>query len=269
MIHLKNQQVKNQYPTLYRIVTNAVRRNKIPHAYLIAGQHHLKQLALWMSSVLTLASVDSEQIDQMIENIQEFGNEDVILLDGEEKSIKKEEMIEAMRQLNLTSKQTDGVKTLIVHHVDHGSPAALNAFLKSLEEPSSNDVHFILTTDNVNQVLPTILSRCLVVNLSRSITEEIDLNEEIQSYVESFLETMDENLDRAIVELQLLQISDRHLLEQFFYKLYQQAQKLALDQPRYLHLATVSNAMLSKITRSVNPALLIDEFGYRMKEEIL
>lgn len=264
---MKTDKIQQQYPILYRIVKNSVQRQKIPHAYLLVGQHHLLELAYWMSSVRIIESVKTTEVDHVLNQIKAHGNEDVLVLNGEHQSIKKDDVTEALRQLNLTSKQANGVKCLIVHHVDHGTPAALNAFLKGLEEPSSHDVHFILTTDNVNQVLPTIVSRCLVVNLASTVVEEIEVDEEVAHDVDAFINKMWDQLDVAIVELQLLNISDRNLLEQFFYHMYRRAQKLALEDARYLHLATVTNDMLSKINRSVNTALLMDEFGYRMKEE--
>lgn len=60
--------------------------------------------------------------------------------------------------------------------VDEASAETLNAFLKNLEE--KNNFTFILTARSKGRVLPTILSRCLVVKaelpeVSKEITQKI------------------------------------------------------------------------------------------------
>ena len=57
-------------------------------------------------------------------------------------------------------------KVFIIKNIENGMEAAQNKLLKTLEEPASN-VYFILTTSNVNLVLPTIRSRCNKVELGK------------------------------------------------------------------------------------------------------
>lgn len=57
-------------------------------------------------------------------------------------------------------------KIFILRNIDEGTEQAQNKLLKTLEEPASN-VYFILTTGNINQVLPTIRSRCNKIELSK------------------------------------------------------------------------------------------------------
>lgn len=53
-------------------------------------------------------------------------------------------------------------KVFILEDVDRMQPASANALLKTLEEPTS-DTTFILLTNNHQEILPTILSRCVVL----------------------------------------------------------------------------------------------------------
>ena len=55
-------------------------------------------------------------------------------------------------------------KVYIIDEVHMLSSAAFNAFLKTLEEPPEYAVIMLLTS-NVNSLLPTILSRCVVLNM--------------------------------------------------------------------------------------------------------
>jgi DNA polymerase-3 subunit delta' len=57
-------------------------------------------------------------------------------------------------------------KVFILRNIDQGTEQAQNKLLKTLEEPAHN-VYFILTTSNINQVLPTIRSRCNKIELAK------------------------------------------------------------------------------------------------------
>mgnify|MGYP000854895074 CR=1 FL=1 len=58
-------------------------------------------------------------------------------------------------------------RIIIINPADQMSEAAQNALLKSLEEPNAN-THFLLVTENEQQLLATIRSRCQVLTLHRT-----------------------------------------------------------------------------------------------------
>ena len=62
----------------------------------------------------------------------------------------------------------------VIHDFDHVSIEAQNAFLKTVEEPQER-LSFILMAGNEDKVLPTIKSRCLVIQSGGKIkvTDEI------------------------------------------------------------------------------------------------
>ena len=64
-------------------------------------------------------------------------------------------------------------KVFIIKNFEASMEAAQNKLLKTLEEPQSN-VYFILTTSNVNLVLPTIRSRCNKIELGRLDRDKIE-----------------------------------------------------------------------------------------------
>lgn len=73
------------------------------------------------------------------------------------------EKISDVRQLNSFSKLSVArPTTILIKNIDKASTEALNAFLKNLEEPQPN-LSFILTCASINNVLPTIVSRCQVI----------------------------------------------------------------------------------------------------------
>lgn len=68
--------------------------------------------------------------------------------------------------------QTGKYKIYIIDEVHMLSPAAFNAFLKTLEEPPSYAI-FILATTEKHKILPTILSRCQIFDFNRIRTADI------------------------------------------------------------------------------------------------
>lgn len=75
--------------------------------------------------------------------------------------------IEDARNLNKLLRLSFNEKTLIVcRDIQNATEEALNAFLKNLEEPQEN-IYFALTTTNISQVLPTIVSRCQIIKGER------------------------------------------------------------------------------------------------------
>ncbi len=68
--------------------------------------------------------------------------------------------------------QTGKYKIYIIDEGHMLSPAAFNAFLKTLEEPPSYAI-FILATTEKHKILPTILSRCQIFDFNRIRTTDI------------------------------------------------------------------------------------------------
>lgn len=63
-------------------------------------------------------------------------------------------------------------KIFIISNVDLSTEESQNKLLKSLEEPQKN-VYYILTTSNLDKVLPTIRSRCDKITLAPASEDQI------------------------------------------------------------------------------------------------
>lgn len=84
---------------------------------------------------------------------------DRIVLQPEEKSIITIEQVKAVIS-RLSVKQLEDV-FVVISPADLLGEEASNALLKNLEEPKEK-VHFVLITDSISKILPTILSRAAV-----------------------------------------------------------------------------------------------------------
>ena len=84
-------------------------------------------------------------------------------LDDKKRKPSKEIRIEAMREAVEFSQRTSAWgrgKAVLVYPAERMNHVSANALLKTLEEPAG-DVKFVLASEAVHQLLPTIRSRCL------------------------------------------------------------------------------------------------------------
>ncbi len=84
-------------------------------------------------------------------------------IDDKKRKASKEIRVEAMREAVEFSQRTSargGVKAVLVFPAERMNHVTANALLKTLEEPPG-DVKFVLGSEAVHQLLPTIRSRCL------------------------------------------------------------------------------------------------------------
>lgn len=112
---------------------------------------------------------------EMILNNPYANNEDwSTILESENKqlSIYVEEVDEIIKKFALKSYE-GGSKILIVWQADKMNTDAANKFLKFLEEPPKN-TYIILTASNIDFMLPTILSRTQIVEISSIKEEDLD-----------------------------------------------------------------------------------------------
>ncbi|OGM13765.1 hypothetical protein A2961_04285 [Candidatus Woesebacteria bacterium RIFCSPLOWO2_01_FULL_39_21] len=108
------------------------------HAYLVVSQDSLKS-------------------EKFIQELSTPKNAEVIRL-----TLNK---IEDVRNLNNFTKLKSVNPVVFVLESFHlASEEAQNALLKTLEEPQSS-LQFIITTESLTNILPTIVSRCLVFNI--------------------------------------------------------------------------------------------------------
>lgn len=81
-----------------------------------------------------------------------------------------------------------GRKVIIITNAEKMRKEAANSFLKILEEPPADTV-FILTTDNLNYILPTIISRCQLIKFG--YLKEKDIAAYIESHTDSKVNAAD------------------------------------------------------------------------------
>jgi len=105
--------------------------------------------------------------EMLLENPYATYQDWIFKLNSEKKQlfISVEEIEAVIEKFNLKSFE-GGSKILIISKIEKMNIAAANKFLKFLEEPPENTV-ILLTAESTDYILPTILSRCQIVQVPR------------------------------------------------------------------------------------------------------
>ncbi|EKE06632.1 MAG: hypothetical protein ACD_18C00312G0001, partial [uncultured bacterium] len=137
--------------------------NNFSHAYCFSGPKNVGKLTVAKFLAASLLNVSFEKI---------FTSPDFYLL---QQSIKEKtgklakdinmEQVRAMISFLSNHAFLGGYKVAIIDGADLLNNSASNSLLKTLEEPSQKTVIFLITDDE-KKLLPTILSRCQLINFS-------------------------------------------------------------------------------------------------------
>lgn len=154
-----------------KILKNSILKNKLSHAYLfeVNGYKNKKNLALAFAKMILCPNnysnnskcVNCTQCKNIDKNI--FPEIKIIEPDG--LWIKKEQLDELQKEFSEKSILSNK-KIYIINQADRLNKSAANSILKFLEEPEENIIA-ILITDNMYQLLDTIISRCQIISFSK------------------------------------------------------------------------------------------------------
>lgn len=148
---------------------NALLTGKISHAYIINGERFSgkEYIAKIFAMALQCEKEDKEPCQECHSCKQALsGNQpDIIRLVHEKPGSIGVDDIRSQINGDIAIKPySSPYKVYIVNEAEKMTVQAQNALLKTLEEPPAYAVILLLTT-NVNAMLPTILSRCVVLNM--------------------------------------------------------------------------------------------------------
>jgi len=176
--------LETKQPIIYRTFVRSLQNHHLSHAYLISGNPGtpLLQVAKFLAKSILCDNPDPLACNNCITclRVDDENYPDFIFLDGSAKTIKKEEVGNIEEQFEKTAFESKGIMIYIIHLVENMGVEAINSILKFLEEPGS-EIYAFLTTNNENNVLPTIISRCQLlrlklVNRQEVIEDAISLN---------------------------------------------------------------------------------------------
>ncbi|MBI5753928.1 DNA polymerase III subunit [Candidatus Peregrinibacteria bacterium] len=169
-------------------IENDISSGNLAHAYLLAGPNSVGKntVARKLAGILQCENDFCHSCNACLQ-VEKGCHVDTVVFEDNGESIKIEEVRRIMERLNMTRQAQ--YKILLIQSLERMRTEAANSFLKMLEEPPERTI-FIMTTDNVRVILPTILSRVRVVKFN-SVSNSYLRDKLKQLYPKSEAETIE------------------------------------------------------------------------------
>ena len=171
---LGNEMVKDHFK-------KAIQNHKISHAYILTGEAGMGRKSIANAFAMTLLCEKGGSEPCMIchscKQVMSGNHPDLIYVTHEKQgSIGVDDVREQINDTIMIRPYSSYYKIYIVDEAEKMNQQAQNALLKTIEEPPAYAVILLLTT-NADSFLPTILSRCITLNL-KVVKEDV-----IKSYL--------------------------------------------------------------------------------------
>lgn len=161
-------QLEEMQPSVLKMLKNSLIKDRLAHAYLFEGKRGTgkKEVGLLLAKSLFCQSPLEGYIPcEACMNCRRINNgnhPDVHILEPDGLSIKKSQIQALQEEFSKTGVESKQ-KLYMIIHADRMTVNAANSLLKFLEEPNS-ETTAILITEQIQQILPTILSRCQTIS---------------------------------------------------------------------------------------------------------
>lgn len=167
---------------IIRFLEESQEKNKLVHAYIFVGPEHVGKTKvaiefaykiLGRDSKNTITTPEAEQLLGILSHpdfsfVERIRDEKTNKL---KKNISVEQIRDLITRLGMSS-FLNSYKVAIIPETESLSTSGANSLLKTLEEPKGKTV-IILCVKTLENILPTIISRCQIINFSRVSREEI------------------------------------------------------------------------------------------------
>lgn len=172
---------KNEQELAYNLLVRDIENNCVTHAYLIDENNYVDSYKMVLSFVKAILC-ENKYIDNskcldcvLCRRIDEGNYPELKIIEPDGMYIKKQQIIDLQQEFSRSC--VEGKKRIyMIRECEKMRTEAANSMLKFLEEPDS-DIVAILMTNNINNVIPTIISRCKVIKLNNisKLTDNVDM----------------------------------------------------------------------------------------------
>lgn len=163
-----NWSIVGHEKSLFRIEQDVLCGN-IFHAYLLAGPNSVGKftVAKKLAGILQCESDFCHECKTCLQ-VEKGAHIDTVEMVDDGESIKIEAVRKLIERANMTGQSK--YKVFIIQSIERMTREAANSFLKILEEPPASTV-FILTTNNLAEILPTVVSRVRTIKFNNVSAE--------------------------------------------------------------------------------------------------
>jgi len=149
-----------------KLLERSLANGRTAHAYLLLGLPQVGKTTLALNFAQALNCLDEHKPCGQCRSclkIAHGNHPDVRVIEALNGTIKIDQIRAIQREVAL-SPHEGRWKVYIIHQMERATTEAANCLLKTLEEPPAQ-VILMLTASDMDQLLPTIISRCQVLSL--------------------------------------------------------------------------------------------------------
>lgn len=193
---------KEEQENAYKILNNNIEKNKISHAYLLISNNYCQTFEFAKSFIKSIINKQDKSCEEKENLFYKIDNNiflDLKIIENDGLWIKKEQIEEL--QKDFVKKPIENEKKFyIIKEVEKFNKSAANSILKFLEDPEPNIIA-IFITNNINQVMETIASRCIKIQLKCS---SINSEEEMMFKISKNILTENKNFFFSLEEIEFI-----------------------------------------------------------------
>ena len=155
---------------VYKTLVNQIKNNKYSHAYLFEANGNPDAFSLVVGFAKSLLCPHKYTNNEKCKNctichrIDNNIFSDLKIIEADGLWIKKEQLDELQKEYSIKSLESDK-RVYIINNAEKLNTQAANSILKFIEEPEEGIIA-ILITNNIYQIINTIVSRCQIISLS-------------------------------------------------------------------------------------------------------
>lgn len=162
---------KDKQLMAFNLLSNDIINNCVTHAYLFDENNYSDSFGIVISFVKEILCKNIEDdVSRTIlcKRIDDGNYPELKIISADGMYIKKQQIIDLQKEFSRSS--VEGKKRIyIIRDCEKMRPEAANSMLKFLEEPEDGIIA-ILMTNNINNVLSTIISRCKIIKLNSDLS---------------------------------------------------------------------------------------------------
>jgi DNA polymerase III subunit delta' len=193
-------------PMVLKMLKNSLVKRRVSHAYLFEGMKGTGKKAagiLLAKSLFCLKPFDGIVPCEVCTNCKRIhsGNHpDFHIVEPEGLSIKKHQIQTLQEEFSKTGVESKQ-KVYMIINADRMTASAANSLLKFLEEPN-RETYAILVTEQGQQILPTILSRCQILTFrplpAKKLMEQLTTIHGVNTVSAPLLAQVTNNIEEAL-----------------------------------------------------------------------
>ena len=194
------EKLKASQPHVIKLIENSINKNRLSHAYMFEGEKGTKKYELATFFAMRLLCTNDDKPCGECHNCRRIKNNvhpNVYVIEPSRNIIKKQQITDLQTEFSKTSIEP-GPKVYIIRDIETIHTAGANSLLKFLEEPHPN-IYAILTTSNINKILPTIISRSQIVSF-KTLNKEIIYQELLDEGYDSETSLIVSNLTNSTTD---------------------------------------------------------------------